>query len=279
MTGVKKTQKTATICGDIIHIKQIEVPRYYDYVIKEEDKKNRKGKQKSEEKRIDNIYRAKATLRDLINCNVNQGKNADIFLTLTYKDNMQDVDKAKKDFKKFIMRWDYKRKKILKDKWESLKYVYVIEFQKRGAVHFHCIFFNLEKVKLGKTSKDSLFNIWGFGSVNLNKIEDVDNVGAYVVKYMEKELEDKRLSNKDLYGRSKGNLLKPIEIKNPQEVEMLLEIYKKKIVYAFDYYNDYTGAGLYCQINTKRNFDNKMEKAQNKYNMLKNSLKKYIDKK
>ena len=96
------------------------------------------GKKKgASTKRSNNINQSKMNLRRLINANVT---GRDLFITLTYKENMCSIEEGKKDFKKFIMRWNYKRKK---EGLDALRYVYVVEFQKRGAVHFHCIFFNV----------------------------------------------------------------------------------------------------------------------------------------
>lgn len=55
---------------------------------------------------------------------------ADTLLTLTYRENQDDLGLAWKHFKEFsrLMKWKYK------EKWQ---YVSVPEFQKRGAVHFH----------------------------------------------------------------------------------------------------------------------------------------------
>ena len=56
--------------------------------------------------------------------------DADRMLTLTFKENLTDIDDAWKVFKYFnkLMKFRYR------DKWA---YVAVPEFQKRGAVHFH----------------------------------------------------------------------------------------------------------------------------------------------
>ncbi|WP_339048696.1 rolling circle replication-associated protein [Spiroplasma endosymbiont of Colias croceus] len=63
------------------------------------------------------------------------------FLTLTYKDNMQDIRKAKKDIRLFFLKlkkwWnDPKRSKYLGE----LKHFYVYEYQTHEAVHFHILF-------------------------------------------------------------------------------------------------------------------------------------------
>lgn len=202
------------------------------------------GKKKgtNTKKRSNNINQSKMALRRLINANVT-GK--DLFVTLTYKENMLDIGEGKKDFKKFIMRWNYRRKK---EGLDALRYVYVVEFQKRGAVHFHCIFFNV-----GYISNKNLNALWGKGFVKVNKIDKVDNVGSYVVKYMEKDLIDDRLNSRDLYGRSKGNLKDPVITKNPQEVEALERFLKNNLVYSNAYDSEYYGQVTYKQYNLYRN--------------------------
>lgn len=193
------------------------------------------------DKREDNINQSKKQLRRLINTNITPDSK---FITLTFKENLSDVKTAKNHFKKFVMRWNYQRKKMQQ---EPLKYCYVVEFQKRGAVHFHCVFFNVEYIK----NKD-LNSLWGHGFIKINKIDNVDNVGSYVVKYMSKDLVDERLNSHDLYGRSRGNLEEPIEITKPLEVCRLLKVYEKNIVYSDKFNNEYRGNIEYCQINLKR---------------------------
>lgn len=195
-------------------------------------------KSTSEKKETSNIKRSALNLRRLINCN---SSDNDLFVTLTYKDNQEDVKKGKEDFKNFIKRWNYRRKK---QKEETLKYVYVVEFQRRGAVHFHCIFFNVRYIK-----KKELSELWGLGFVKVNKVDHVDNVGSYVVKYMEKDLVDDRLKNSDLYGRSRGNLSTPLIIKDPQEIALLEGTLKNKCVYETAYSSEYHESITYKQYN------------------------------
>ena len=227
----------------IISNNVIEVIEYKENVC-EGFKNSHGGKKKgtSTKKRSNNINQSKMALRRLINANVT-GK--DLFVTLTYKNNMLDIGEGKKDFKNFVKRWNYRRKK---EGLDALKYVYVVEFQKRGAVHFHCIFFGT-----GYIANKELNALWGKGFVKVNKIDKVDNVGSYVVKYMEKDLIDDRLNSRDLYGRSKGNLKDPVITKNPQEVEALERFLKNNCVYCNTYDSEYYGSITYKQYNLCRN--------------------------
>ena len=227
------SDKKAIVSGDVVEIISYEHGNYYGF------EGSAKGKAKSDNvKRSDNINLAKKNLRRLINANASGN---DLFVTLTYADNFTDLVQAKKDFKRFI--------KAMKRKGYNLKYVYVIEFQKRGAIHFHVIFFDC-----GYIDCNLLSSVWKKGFVKINRINDVDNAGAYVVKYMDKNLLDNRLIGHDLYGRSRG-LKKPIETNNPQEVRQLLEGLSNNLVYSNTYSNDYKGTCVYCQFNKKRSLN------------------------
>ena len=233
---IKSTNQVAICSGNIIEIKQYESPVFYNF------EGNSKGKSGgSKQKRANNINQSKMKLRRLINSNI---KPYSKFITLTFADNVTDMKKAKIEFKNFVKRLNYKLKKKGS---KNLKYVYVVEFQKRGAIHFHVIGFNLGFIK-----NSDLREMWKHGYVTINKINNVDNVGAYVVKYMSKDLVNEGLNGHDLYGRSRGNLEEPIEIKNPQEVGQLLESYENKIVYSKTYNTEYFGECQYIQINLTR---------------------------
>jgi hypothetical protein len=128
------------------------------------------------------------------------------FITLTFRDteefDIRNVKECNQRFKLFIKRMRYK--------YKDLKYVAVIEFQdknSRGAVHYHMIC-NLPYVK-----KQELAKTWGEGFVKINAIDKVDNIGAYVIKYMTAESGDKRLQAENGYLRSQ-NLENPVELKS-----------------------------------------------------------------
>lgn len=233
---VMKTRRVAIVSGNIIEVKNYSEDQYYNYSVPCKGGKRAGAVQK----RSDKINEAKIRLRRLINANVVPSSK---FVTLTFKDNIEDVKTAKNHFKKFVMRLNYLRKKEGKG---NLKYIYVVEFQKRGAVHFHCIFFNMGYVK-----NSDLQLIWRFGYVRINIIKNVDNVGAYVVKYMQKDLVNEGLKGFDLYGRSR-DLREPVEIKEPSQVGKLIEGFEKYIVYSKSYMTKYRGNIEYIQYNLSR---------------------------
>lgn len=132
-------------------------------------------------KRTDNETTLKQTfsnLRDIINTNV-INPNLCRFVTLTYKENMKDTVKLKKDLKKYHQRFSYycKTNGIIPP-----EYITVIEPQNRGAWHAHIIY--IFKKKAPFISNEALFKIWGNGFVNIKKVDGVDNVGTYLTAYL-----------------------------------------------------------------------------------------------
>ncbi len=171
-------------------------------------------KKKMEGSRSDASYfRAKADLKRQINANAwqwfdDKGKVfIPIFITLTFAENITEVEKANYEFTKFIQRFNYE----IIHKKSYLKYTVVIEFQERGAVHYHVVFYNLPFIK---NLKNKLLKIWGCGFTNYRKIKNVKDVGNYMSKYMTKHINDARLYGKKCYFPSRG-LKKPI-VKNDQ---------------------------------------------------------------
>lgn len=125
----------------------------------------------------------------LINSNPDMNK----FLTLTFSDNVSDLYYSNSEFLKFIHKVNYH---VFHTKKRILKYLAVIEFQERGAIHYHVI------CNLPFVEHDKLSSLWKHGFISINRIKDsknddisidCDNVGAYVCKYMTKDNDDPRL--------------------------------------------------------------------------------------
>lgn len=200
------------------------------------------------------LYRARNEIRRLVNTNVGQyfdekgNAYMPVFLTLTFSENIQDITFANNEFRKFIKRLG---NRIAHDQG-YLKYLTVIEFQKRGAVHYHLIIFNLPYMPVKDISE-----IWRNGHIWINAVEHVDNLGAYLVKYMNKDNDDKRLSGHKCYFSSRG-LYKPIEIKaiasspKGQEIIRLRDTLAKTIPFSQTHTNehisDYYGNIRYDQF-------------------------------
>lgn len=217
----KRNFNTAIIMKNIIEIISRQEPVWRDFIggggrIMTDEKvtcdKNRKYA----------IWKMRRILYWLLNKNFDYGSK---FITLTFEENMKDLKVANYEFKKFIERLKYEEEKRIaagrKYDFKEFKYLAVIEFQKRGAIHYHMIS-NIEYMR----NKD-LRKIWSNGFVRINKISDCDNVGLYVIKYMNKDLNDVRLHKRKAYLRS-NNLEWPEVINDDIVVRDLVE--KKELI-------------------------------------------------
>lgn len=203
---------------------------------------------RSENRRKQTVRDARNLTRRLALMNFGSG---DTFITLTYAENMQDLEKADDDFKKFIKRFKYKYK------IDDFKYIAVREFQKRGAIHYHLLcnwsyeFSDEEHIK----EMERYFgqDLWGNGFVDIKPIDHVDNVGAYLIKYMTKHVAIELFKGKKMYLCSKG-LERPVVYRG-DEAERIIQLYNldnKKEVFTNSYESEYLGTISYKEYNLKR---------------------------
>ncbi len=143
--------------------------------------------------------RTKNRLRRLIASNVGEWGQPPILVTYTFKENIKSVSYANRLFRNYTQR-------INRFFGFKLKYVSVIEFQKRGAVHYHVIYFNLPFLQ----DITLLEKVWGLGMTKVESVRKVGSMGVYLSKYLQKTMFDVRLIGKKCYSASKG-LVKPVE--------------------------------------------------------------------
>jgi len=174
-------------------------------------KKLPSGDTKTTQNEYSNYYRARTKLTDLINTNCDtvinpyRDKRGKIlipkFLSFTYNYQLEDSELAIKDFTKAIQRFNYY---ALGEKMSGLKYSSVYEYQKSGRIHFHNVFYNFPYTRKWKLEK-----IWRNGYAHIEKVNDHNNAGKYLTKYMTKEHHKGRLKGKKSYYTSRG-LRKPL---------------------------------------------------------------------
>ena len=126
-------------------------------------------------------------IRYLINNNFTGEKN-ELFLTLTYAENMTDPKKLYDDVRKFIMRLKYRFKDAT-----TIDYINVVEPQQRGAWHCHVLlrFNDLQNIFV---PNQEMADLWGHGFVTIKSMKNIDNIGAYLSAYLSDiELTDKTL--------------------------------------------------------------------------------------
>lgn len=192
-------------------------------------------------------YRSRERIRRLSLMNFHEG---DLFLTLTFGENMQDIDFANNELKKFFKRFRWKY-------GAEIPYLGVIEFQKRGAIHYHFLVgadMGSEFYAEVTEWKESLVlsKMWGHGFAYVEQIYDNDNLGAYLIKYLMKDLGDDRLSGHKHYLISKG-LEKPEVKKTKEETDVVLDSLSGYYpTYTSTYQNVFCGNVKYLEYNLKR---------------------------
>ena len=199
------------------------------------------------------LSRTIRNLRRSINANVGAwGNYFPKFMTLTFKQNIKDHATANREFKRFIQRLNYH---VTGEKRTVLKYTCVVERQKRGAIHYHVIFYNLPYVPFNE-----LLEVWQRKDeqrgLRINAIKEIDNVGSYVTKYISKEITalkngkgGEREKEKKIYFQSRG-LVKPTEQEiSEKEIKRILEnLSEKNKVFKSEFENEHVGKIKYTQI-------------------------------
>lgn len=245
LSGLHYFDGKVIVSGDIV-----EVFEYSKGVFKgiNGNKNGRRGNGDiSEEDKARNreisLNRARKEFMRTVNANIGQyGDIRPKFISFTFAENVRDLKEANKIWGKFIKRLNYR---VYGKKCSELQYGVVPQFQKRGAVHYHAIFFNLPYI-----DNEELAEIWGQGFIKVNAIDDVNNVGAYVCRYMSSSFDDERLVGQKCYFFSRG-VMRPREIYLDSED---LERVKKSLpagarVFEGEFNNDFVGAVRYEQYN------------------------------
>jgi len=164
------------------------------------------GKQKPK-KRPANARRSSVVFRRLVSANLDQS-DPPLLISLTYAENIESLDQGHRDFNTFA--------RAVRDQFgNDAKYIAVPEFQRRGAVHFHALFWGLPTKELASTERNTrLFqSLWGKGFVDLVATDGDHKIAGYLSKYMAKAFLDERLYGKKAYIASR-NIKRPVVDKN-----------------------------------------------------------------
>lgn len=215
---MQKYRQKLVVSGNIVELYQYDLWQFYDFTRqKRQEVIAIKNKLRS---RFSNS-RASRRIRNLVNSNPQLNK----FFTLTFKENLTNLSLANNEFKNGVKR--------LKHKFGKFNYVCVVEFQKRGAVHYHLV------CDLKYIPKQELFKVWKNGFIKINRVRITKEMGGYFVKNLcnynigiassshstkdNYKIEQKLLAGRKKFFRSRG-LFEPLIIKENKEV---VEFYKK----------------------------------------------------
>jgi hypothetical protein len=215
-------------------------------------KREDRTEEDKQEDRKRNLWRARNALIDTINANADRpwGERPKFF-TMSFKEDIFDLKQANKEFNKFIKRIEYHIKR-------KVHYTVIARFQdgkrpggkvggRDGVIHYHALFYDLPFVP-----HEKLTTIWGRGFVWINAIDDVDNVGVYMVEgYMGKEMDDERLNGQKHYWSSRG-LAKPAVMYGREDLKAKLGLQGREPVKRKVYVSEYVGVVVYEQYNLRR---------------------------
>jgi len=147
------------------------------------------------------IRRASLSFMRLVKTNL-YGFGVPVLATLTYGPNMEDIREARKDFNAFARRAG-------RQFGDQFAYIVVMEFQQRGAVHFHGFFWGLpEGAARTERSTRLVASLWKKGFADLVQTDGHQKLAWYLSKYFTKGLQDHRLWRRRVFVASK-NVLRP----------------------------------------------------------------------
>ena len=211
---IKKSNLRLTICNKTIKLSKYQKPFYYNFPPL---KRSRTIYLLKQDRRIDNILRSKAKLKNLILANYSN-KQMPLFITFTFAENICNPKQANPEWSKFIDRLNLF---LLSLELQKAKYLTVIEFQERGAVHYHTIFFNIPYIK---NIKIEFARLWALGFIMIKSFVPNDNnhCANYIAKYMTKSFNDKFYSGNKNYFASR-NLIKPLKFRNENDILSMLQ--------------------------------------------------------
>lgn len=175
---------------------------------------------KNVESRKRSNHRAKKNILDIIKNNFYAIESS--FITLTFRENIQDIRICNQIFKSFM-------RKLKRHISKEIKYLCIIEFQKRGAVHYHML------VDIVNFDYKTVIDMWNRsinqnhrirvkgGSVRVEKVskKSTDKITNYITKYITKSLGNPKLLGEKCYFTSRA-------IKRSKKTTHFIEDLKKK---------------------------------------------------
>lgn len=127
------------------------------------------------------LQRTFENIKDTINANITDVQKVK-WITLTYQENMMDTKRLYKDFKNFNERFVYFCKK---NNYGNTEYIVIMEPQGRGAWHCHLLYIFVDLVKAPYIDNNTEFQpIWNNGFTKIKNLENIDNLGVYLVAYL-----------------------------------------------------------------------------------------------
>jgi len=202
---IRKSHKRVILYGSRFEKIEYERPYFFNLPALSRGSRSRRCATK---RRADNLARLRSLVRRIVEGNHNQWGEVCKFITYTFAENVRDVSQA-------LVLWREYQKR-LRRVFNNPKYLAVIEFQKRGSVHFHVLYFNMPYTPKLKTK---IQKNWGHGFTQVRAIRSTKALGSYITKYMTKNIDDRLLGRKAFF-TSRG-LIRPLQIRREERIDEL----------------------------------------------------------
>lgn len=218
---IYRSNKHLKLSGPVLELKKFE-ESFPLFLPKERKIRDKKEKRIYEPKEIEYrcYIRAKTRVRDYVNSNagyhfsITGRAYLPILITITIAENISDINMTNNWFTKYIIKLSKAFPEV------RLKYLAVPEFQKRGSVHYHCIFFNLP---FRNNIKQIFQSNWVFGYTQVKATNRIKNIGKYISKYLTKSFSARGLMYKKSYFISRG-LLKPLKTNFDEIIAQVMDL-------------------------------------------------------
>jgi len=254
---------------DLINTPQLTAPNnfkyfHYKYVISgdhletykyqgpKRDMQSRKLSRPKRNKQTDkdknrHTRRSRTEVRRIVNTNCGRFHGIDKFLTLTYARAEEDLDTAHRDFDRFMKRF--------KRAYGNFQYLAVpalqwSRFEKYGVKvwHFHIALFGVPYL-----DKDKLAAMWGQGFVDIRRIQDYENPGQYIGRYLQQDFDSPDLEGRRKYYTSQG-LQRPVKGETNNIETLLTEhhLTDHSLTFRSNYENEYVGKVQYSHYDLRK---------------------------
>jgi hypothetical protein len=222
-------------------------------------REKRRRESRVAQQKLNNRNAVKRVIR-LINTNFD---NSDIWATFTYSDDMlpSSEDQAKKDMQNYIRRL---KRYIEKEKLDSLKYIYVTEYQEGKRIHHHIV--------MNFKDRDTAERIWKNGGRTQTRRLQPDDYGLeglarYITKDSKgskrytcsKNLEKPRIY--EAYSKFSKRRAEKIAVNPDGAKELFEKIYKDYIFNDIDIkYSEFvSGCYIYVRLRKAKRYHNDKE--------------------
>jgi len=193
-------------------------------------------------RREDSIRRAAKSFRRIVRANLGGDEPPALFTFTMYQE--LSYTASVRVFTKFIVR-------LRRNHGREFRYIVVPEFQKRGAVHWHALFWGISH-EIAKTETETRYiaRLWLAGFCDGLITDGHPKLAGYLSKYMSKAMHDIRLGGKKAYYASR-NILRPMCVSSANVVEYLSEIVgvDNSPLHTHEFDTQWLGRAIYKQYN------------------------------